>query len=89
VALRIAHLLDRAGLEDAVLRSYGCALQGRDAALCVRDVFLPLARAYLRGLWEPEPLERRIRAAEAEASQPHLWLDYRRAVVLARKPQGA
>jgi SAM-dependent methyltransferase len=85
VALKIAHHLERLGLEDPVLRSFGCALRGDDAMACLRKVFLPLARTYLRHRWEPDLLERRLEAALREAAQPQLWIDLRRAVVLARK----
>lgn len=85
-ALKIAHHLDRLGLADLGLRDFGVALQGQEASRCAREVFLPLARAYLRSRWEPELLERRLEAARQEAALPHLWLDYRRAVVLARRP---
>jgi SAM-dependent methyltransferase len=86
VALKIAHHLERLGLEDPLLRNYGCALRGEDAVDCLRKVFLPLARTYLRHRWEPESLERRLEAAALEAGLPNLWVDLRRAVVLARKP---
>ena len=86
VALKIAHHLDRLGLEEVVLRDYGRALHGEDMATCARETFLPLVRAYLRHRWEPDLLERRLEAAAVEATVPHLWLDFRRTVVLARKP---
>jgi len=86
VALKIAHHLDRLGMEEVVLRDYGRALHGEDMATCARETFLPLVRSYLRHRWEPDLLERRLEAAALEATLPHLWLDFRRAVVLARKP---
>ena len=86
VALKIAHHLDRMGLEDVVLRNYGTALHGEDVAVNIRQVFLPLVRTYLRHRWEPDLLERRLEAAGREAAQPHVWMDFRRAVVLGRKP---
>jgi SAM-dependent methyltransferase len=86
VALKIAHHLDRMGLEEVTLRNYGNALHGQDAATTILEVFLPLARAYLRHRWDPHLLDRRLEAASGEAALPHLWLDFRRAVVLARKP---
>lgn len=86
VGLKIAYHLDHAGLEDTTLRSYGAALHGGDALACVRDVFLPLARAYLNHRWEEDLLERRLAAAAEEAERASLWADLRRAVVLARKP---
>jgi SAM-dependent methyltransferase len=86
VGLKIAWTLDRMGLEDTVLRSYGTALRGEDALACARDAFLPLARAYLAHRWEPEVLEGRVAAARKEAEGCALWVDLRRAVVLARKP---
>ncbi|WP_316413375.1 class I SAM-dependent methyltransferase [Mesoterricola silvestris] len=86
VSLKIAHHLDRLGLEEVALRNYGAALHGEDARVCLRDVFLPLAWAYLRHRWEPGLLERRMEAAAREAPAPHLWLDLRRAVTLARRP---
>jgi SAM-dependent methyltransferase len=85
VGLKIAYHLERWGLEDTVLRSYGAALHGEDALACARDVFLPLARAYLAHLWEPDLLEQRLAAAAEEAERTALWVDLRRAVVLARK----
>jgi SAM-dependent methyltransferase len=85
VALKIAHHLDRMGLEEVTLRNFGTALHGEDAVTTVQEIFLPLARAYLRHRWEPELLERRIEAGSREACLPHLWMDFRRAVVLARK----
>lgn len=86
VGLRIAHHLDRLGLEGTTLRNYGTAIHGEDVAVCIREVFLPLVWTYLRHRWEPELLERRLEAGSREASTPHLWLDLRRAVVLARRP---
>jgi len=86
VALKIAHHLDRMGMEEVTLRNYGTALHGEDVVTNIREVFLPLARTYLRHRWEPEALERRLEAAWREAALPHLWMDFRRAVVLARKP---
>lgn len=86
VALKIAHGLERRGLEDIVLRDYGKALHGADAPLCIREVLLPLARAYLRDRLDPAELERRLGESLGEASTPHLWLDFRRAVVLGRRP---
>lgn len=86
VGLKIAHHLERLGLAETELRNYGSALHGEDALLCIREVFLPLAWAYLRHRWEPGLLERRLEAASREAPTPHLWLDFRRAVVLARRP---
>jgi len=86
VGLKIAHHLERLGLAETELRNYGSALHGEDALLCIQEVFLPLARAYLRHRWEPGLLERRLEAATREALAPHLWLDFRRAVVLARRP---
>lgn len=86
VGLKIAHLLDRMGMEDTTLRNYGNALHGEDALVCIRDVFLPLVRSYLRHDLEPEHLERRLEAAARESVLPHLWMDFRRAVVLGRKP---
>ena len=86
VALKIAHHLDRLGLEEVVLRDYGRALHGEDMQACVRETFLPLVRAYLRHRWAAESLERRVEAAAREAALPHVWLDFRRTVVLARKP---
>ena len=87
VALKIAHHLDRMGLEEVTLRNFGTAPHGEDAATTILEVFLPLARAYLRHRWDPDQLDRRLEAASREATLPHLWLDFRRAVVLARKPQ--
>jgi ubiquinone/menaquinone biosynthesis C-methylase UbiE len=86
VSLKLAHHLERMGLEDVALKDFGAALRGPDATGCLRDVFLPLARAYLRQRWEPELLERRLEAAAQEASQPHLWVDFRRVAVVARRP---
>lgn len=86
VSLKIAHLLDRLGLEAVTLRDFGLGLHGEDAVTCIREVFLPLVRAYLRHRWDPEALARRLRAADQEARTAHLWLDHRRAVVLARRP---
>ena len=86
VALKLAHHLERLGLADTVLRDFGCALHGEDATDCLRKVMLPLARTYLQNVLAPEDLERRLAAAAREAGQPHLWVDFRRAVVLARRP---
>lgn len=86
VGLKIAYHLERWGLEDTVLRSYGAALHGEDALACARDVFLPLARAYLAHLWEPDLLDHRLATAAEEAERTALWVDLRRAVVLARRP---
>ncbi|HLO67274.1 MAG TPA: class I SAM-dependent methyltransferase [Holophaga sp.] len=85
-ALAVVHHLDRLGLEEPALRAYGSALHGHEAAACVREVILPLARTYLRHRWDPEALERRVEAASREADQPHLWMHFNRAVALARKP---
>jgi len=84
VGLKIAHHLDRMGLEEVTLRNYGTALRGEDTAFNIREVFMPLARAYLRHRWEPALLARRLEAADREAGLPHLWMDLRRAVILAR-----
>lgn len=84
--LAVVHHLDRLGLEEPALRAYGSALHGHDAAACVREVILPLARTYLRHRWDPEALERRVEAASREADQPHLWIHFNRAVARARKP---
>ncbi len=86
VGLKIAHHLERLGLQDTELRDYGSAMHGEDARVCIREVFLPLAWAYLRHRWEPGLLERRMEAAAREVPAPHLWLDFRRAVVLGRRP---
>jgi|GEM_PF-2595364 len=86
VGLKIAQKLDALGMADTVLRNFGCAVHGEDARICLQEVFLPLAQAYLRHRWERELLERRCRAGAQEASTRNLWLDMRRAVVLARKP---
>ena len=85
-ALKIAHRLDHLGLADVSLRDFGQALHGADAAFCAREVVLPLVRAYLRPRWEADLLDRRLEAARLEAARPQVWLDHRRAVVLARRP---
>ena len=86
VSLKIAHHLERLGMEATTLKDYGAALHGADAAFCIRDVFLPLARTYLQQSLDRAHLEERLEAAAREALLPHLWMDFRRAVVLARKP---
>jgi hypothetical protein len=86
VSLKLAHHLDRMGMQGTVLKDYGTGLHGEDAVVCIRKVFLPLAKAYLQRAVAPEQLADSLEAGMEEAAQPHLWLDYRRAVVLARKP---
>ena len=86
VGLKIAHHLDRMGMEATVLRNYGTALHGEEAVFCIQKVFLPLVKAYLRHKLEPEQLERILQAAAQEVTLPHLWLDFRRSVILAQKP---
>ena len=86
VGLKVAHHLDRMGLDETVLRSFGTALHGEDVATCIREVFLPLVRSYLRHRWEPRLLEQRLEAASQEAATPNLWMDFRRTVVLGRRP---
>ena len=86
VGLKLAHDLERLGMEETVMRNYGAALHGEDLQTCLREVFLPLAGAYLRRRWEPGILASHLDAAAQEATLPHLWLDFRRSVVLARKP---
>ena len=86
VSLKIAHRLDHMGMEETVLRNFGAALHGDDLLVCIREVFLPLAKAYLRDRGEAELLQRHLNTAAKEAALPHLWMDFRRAVVLARKP---
>jgi SAM-dependent methyltransferase len=86
VGLKLAHGLERLGLEETVMRSYGTALHGEDLQTCIREVFLPLVGAYLRHRFPPGDLASRMDAAAQEATLPHLWLDFRRSVVLARKP---
>ena len=86
VSLKLAHLLDRMGLEEVVLRDYGRALHGEDAVTCLREVFLPLAKAYLPRRMPAALLAEHLATAAEEAGQPQLWVDVRRAVVLARKP---
>lgn len=86
VSLKLAHLLDRKGMEDVVLRDYGRALHGEDAMVCLREVFLPLAKAYLPKRLPAERLAGHLEGAAQEAAQPHLWVDVRRAVVLTRNP---
>ena len=86
VALKVAHHLERLGMAGTCLRDYGAALGGAEATACIREVLLPLARAFLKGHWPAETLARSLEAAAAEAATPHLWVDMRRAVVLARKP---
>ena len=87
MGLKIAHHLDRMGMKDTVLKNYGNALHGEDARVCIQQVFLPLAKAYLRHAPEPERLERPFETAAQESLRPHLWLDFRRSVVLARKAE--
>ena len=86
VALKIAHHLERVGMEATVLKNYGTALHGEDALFCIQQVFLPLVQAYLRPNRDPHHLDRALRAVAQEITQPHLWMDFRRSVVLARKP---
>lgn len=86
VSLKLAHRLDQLGMEHTVLHDFGSALHGEDLIFCLREVFLPLAKAYLRDHLEPGLLERNLEAAAQEATLPHLWLDFRRAVVLAQAP---
>lgn len=84
--LRIAHLLDRLGLEDTSLRYFGCAPHGEELRAWVEDVYLPVARTYLGSGPGSEALDSRLRAAREEALRPGTWINLKRTVAMGRKP---
>jgi SAM-dependent methyltransferase len=86
LSLKLVHFLDRMGMGSCALRDFGSALHGADAAAMINQVMLPLAKSYLGSTLSPEELAHRLGLAAKEGDQPHLWLDCRRAVTMARKP---
>ncbi|MGA2083344.1 MAG: hypothetical protein ABSH53_22450 [Holophaga sp.] len=84
--LRIAHLLDRLGLEDTALRYFGRAPHGEELRAWVEEVYLPIARTYLGSGPGAEAVEQRLRAAREEALRPGTWINLKRTVAMGRKP---
>jgi SAM-dependent methyltransferase len=87
VGLKIAHALDRLGLEDTALRYFGAAPHGEELRAFVEDVYLSIARPYLIGRLNPDYLDRRLELALAEALRPGTWIDLKRTLILGRKPR--
>lgn len=87
--LRIAHTLDRLGLEDTALRYFGSAPRGPVLKAYVEDVFLPIARPYLADRLRPGELDRRLAAAMTEVLRPGTWINVKQTLALGRKPRPA
>ena len=87
VGLKIAHALDTLGLEATALRYFGEAPHGEDLRIWVEEIFLPIAKTYLRSRFQPEFLEGRLRLAREEAARPGTWINLKRSMVMARAPR--
>jgi len=86
VGLKIAHHLDRLGLEDVTMRSFGEAVHGEHLHTWIQEIFIPLVQTWLAARLDPLELDRLLATALEETAQTYVWADLRRTVILGRKP---